>query len=129
MGFHKIAKYVIIPGVHQPSAPFELCLNKNAWAKLSDKDKKLVEFAAKQVTLESWMRIGAEDAKALKFFKDAGNEIIELSPEVQRQTKEYSVKWAEEQAKTNPWFKKVWESQREFEKLWENASSYRNVKY
>ena len=28
MGFHKIAKYVIIPGVHQPSAPFELCVNK-----------------------------------------------------------------------------------------------------
>ena len=129
MGFHKIAKYVIIPGVHQPSAPFELCINKNAWAKLSDRDKKLVEFAAKQVTMESWMRVGAEDAKALKFFKEAGNEIIELSPEVQRATKETSIKWAEEQGKTNPWFKKVWESQRAFEKLWENASSYRNVKY
>ena len=36
---------------------------------------------------------------------------------------------ADVQAKTNPWFKKVWDSQREFEKLWENASSYRNVKY
>jgi TRAP-type mannitol/chloroaromatic compound transport system substrate-binding protein len=81
------------------------------------------------VTLESWMRIGAEDAKALQFFKDAGNEIIELSPDVQRQTKEYSIKWAEEQGKTNPWFKKVWENQRAFEKLWENAASYRNVRY
>ena len=129
MGFHKIAKYVIIPGVHQPSAPFELCVNKNAWAKLSDRDKKLVEMAAKEVTLESWMRVGAEDAKALKFFREQGNEIIELSAEVQKATKDMSVKWAEEQGKTNPWFKKVWESQRAFEKLWENASSYRNVKY
>ena len=84
MGFHKIAKYVIIPGVHQPSAPFELCVNKAAWGKLSDRDKKIVEFAAKQVTLESWMRVGAEDAKALKFFREQGNEIIELSPEVQK---------------------------------------------
>ena len=40
-----------------------------------------------------------------------------------------SVKWADEQGAANPWFKKVWESQRAFEKLWENASSYRNVKY
>ena len=24
MGFHKIAKYIIYPGVHQPTAPFEL---------------------------------------------------------------------------------------------------------
>ena len=129
MGFHKIAKYVIIPGVHQPSAPFELCVNKAAWGKLSDRDKKLVEIAAKDVTLESWMRVGAEDAKALKFFREQGNEIIELSPEVQKATKEMSVKWADEQAVANPWFKKVWESQRAFEKLWENASSYRNVKY
>ena len=127
MGFHKIAKYVIIPGVHQPSAPFELCINKDAWSKLSDRDKALVELAAKQVTLESWMRVG--DAKALKFFKEQGNEIIELSPEVQRATKEMSVKWADEQAKSNPWFKKVWESQRAFEKLWGNASSYRNACY
>jgi TRAP-type mannitol/chloroaromatic compound transport system substrate-binding protein len=74
------------------------------------------------------MRIGAEDAKALKFFKDAGNEIIELSEDVQKKTKEASVKWAEEQAATNPWFKKVWESQQAFEKLWANASSYRNTK-
>ncbi len=128
MGFHKIAKYVIIPGVHQPSAPFELCVNKAAWGKLSDRDKKLVEIAAKQVTLDSWMRIGAEDAKALKFYREQGNEIIELSPEVQKATKEMSIKWADEQAKTNPWFKKVWDSQRAFEKLWENASSYRNLK-
>jgi TRAP-type mannitol/chloroaromatic compound transport system substrate-binding protein len=129
MGFHRIAKYVIIPGVHQPSAPFELCVNKAAWGKLSDKDKKFVEMAAKQVTLESWMRVGAEDAKALKFFKEQGNEIIELSPEVQKATKDMSVKWADEQAAANPWFKKVCESQRAFEALCANASSYRNTRY
>ena len=27
-GFHKVTKYVIIPGVHQPTAPFELLINK-----------------------------------------------------------------------------------------------------
>ena len=32
------------------------------------------------------------------------------------------MKWAEEQAATNPWFKKVLESQRAFEKLWEDAA-------
>jgi len=116
-GFHKIAKYVIIPGIHQPTAPFEVVINKKAWAKLSDRDKKMVELAAKLVTLESWMKIGHEDAKALEFYKKAGNEIIELDPAVQRQ------------AKDNAWFKKVWDSQRAYEKLWENASSYRNVKY
>ena len=130
MGFHKIAKYVIIPGVHQPSAPFELCVNKAAWGKLSDQRQEASSrWSARQVTMESWMRVGAEDAKALKFFRDQGNEIIELSPEVQKATKDMSVKWADEQAAANPWFKKVWESQRAFEKLWENAASYRNTQY
>ena len=34
MGLHEIAKYVIIPGVHQPSAPFEYFINPKAWEEL-----------------------------------------------------------------------------------------------
>ncbi len=40
MGFHKIAKYIIYPGVHQPTAPFELVINKEAWAKVNEADKQ-----------------------------------------------------------------------------------------
>ena len=68
-GFHKVTKYVIIPGVHQPTAPFELLINKKAWGKLSSEDKKLVEDAAFMTTMNSWLTIGDEDAKALEFLK------------------------------------------------------------
>jgi len=128
-GFHKIAKYVIIPGIHQPTAPFEVVINKDAFAKLSDRDKKMVELAAKLVTMESWMKIGHEDAKALEFFKSKGNEVIELDASVQKQAKELALKWAADQAKENAWFDKVLKHQLAYEKLWRNASSYRNVKY
>lgn len=126
-GFHKIAKYVVIPGVHQPVAPFELIINKEAYAALSDRDKSLVDLAAEIVTLESWMRIGHEDAKALQFFRDEGNEIIELAPEVQREVKATGVKWGKEQEASNEWFKKAYESQLAYEELWKDATSYRNV--
>ena len=66
-GFHKVTKYVIIPGVHQPTAPFELVINKKAWGKLSSEDKKLVEDAAFMTTMDSWLTIGDEDAKALEY--------------------------------------------------------------
>ena len=128
-GFHKIAKYVIIPGIHQPTAPFEVVINKDAFAKLSDADKKAVELAAKLVTLESWMRVGHEDAKALQFYKDHGNEVIVLDAAVQRRAKDLAVAWAKKVAAGNPWFAKVLKSQTAFEKLWQDASSYRNVKY
>ena len=39
-GFHKVARYVIIPGVHQPTAPFELVINKEAWQKMSAVDPR-----------------------------------------------------------------------------------------
>lgn len=126
-GFHKIAKYVIIPGVHQPVAPFEMIINKEAWAKLSDTDKKLVEQAAKIVTFESWTRIGHEDAKALEFYRNAGNEIIELDDEVQREVKKTSIEWGNTQGAENAWFKKAYESQLAYEDLWKDASSYRNT--
>ena len=127
-GFHKISKYVIIPGVHQPVAPFEVMFNKDAWNSISERDRTLIQQAAKLVTFETWTRIGQEDAKALEFFRTSGNEIIELDEDVQKQTKKLATEWAEKQAKENPWFEKAWRSQVEFETLWKDASRYRNVK-
>jgi TRAP-type mannitol/chloroaromatic compound transport system substrate-binding protein len=126
-GFHKIAKYVIIPGIHQPTAPFELVINKEAWATLSKRDQELVALAAKIVTFESWTRIGHEDAKALDFYRKAGNEIIVLDAAVQKKGKQLGVAWGNEQAKSNPWFAKVLKSQLECEELWKDAAHYRNV--
>ena len=127
-GFHKVTKYVIIPGVHQPTAPFELLINKKAWGKLSSEDKKLVEDAAFMTTMNSWLTIGDEDAKALEFFKSKGNEIIELAPEVQYEGREAGVKWAEGVAKENSYFKKILEHQLAYFELWKDSSKYRNVK-
>ncbi len=130
MGFHKIAKYIIYPGVHQPTAPFELCINKEAWNKLSAADKKLIEITAKAVTFDTWLKIGQEDAKALAFYRKAGNTIIELDAEVQYAGRKVGLDWAEKVAKENkyPWFAKVFKSQKEFDVLWKGAEHWRTVK-
>ncbi len=127
-GFHRITKYVIIPGVHQPTAPFELVINQDAWDALSEADQQLIRDAAFLVTMSSWLTIGQEDAKALAFFREQGNEIIELEPEVQYAAREAGLAWAAEKAKENPWFKRVLDSQIAFGELWSDAVRYRNVK-
>jgi TRAP-type mannitol/chloroaromatic compound transport system substrate-binding protein len=127
-GFHKVAKYVIIPGVHQPVAPFELCINKETWSKVNAADQRLVELVAKLVTFETWIKVGNEDTKALEFFRKAGNEIIELDVEVQRQTRKIGLEWARKTAQGNPWFQKVLQSQLDFEKAWEGAERWRTIK-
>ncbi len=127
-GFHRITKYVIIPGVHQPTAPFELVINQEAWNSLSEADQQLIRDAAFMVTMNSWLTIGQEDAKALAFFREQGNEIIELAPEVQYAAREAGLAWAAEKAKENAWFKRVLDSQVAFGELWADAVRYRNVK-
>ena len=127
-GFAKVAKYVILPGVHQPTAPFELVLNKRMWGKLKPADQALIETVAKLVTYESWLKIGQEDAKALEYFRTQGNEIIDLDPEVQYAARRVGREWADKQATANEWFKRVYESQKEFETLWADSTRYRNVK-
>jgi len=127
-GFYKVAKYLIIPGIHQPTAPFELVINKDLWAKLSPADRRLIEMTAKLNTFETWTRIGEEDAKALEFYRKAGNEIIDLSPEVQYAARRVAFKWADKTRAGNPWFEKAFKSQILFEELWTDAPRYRNVK-
>jgi TRAP-type mannitol/chloroaromatic compound transport system substrate-binding protein len=130
MGFHKIAKYIIYPGVHQPTAPFELVINKDVWNKLPEPDKKLITSVAKLVTLESWLIVGQEDAKALEFYRKAGNTIIELSPEVQQAAYKIGINWATKTVKENkyPFFAPVFDSQQELNKLWAGATGWRSVK-
>lgn len=127
-GFHRITKYVIIPGAHQPTAPFELLINPEAWDSLSDSDKNLVREAAFATTINSWLTIGQEDAQALAFFREQGNEVIELAPEVQYEVREAGLKWAEGIAAENEWFRKVLDSQIAFSDLWKDSGKYRNVK-
>lgn len=127
-GFHRVTKYVIIPGIHQPTAPFELVVNKDAWAELSEEDQRIIRDAAFMTTMNSWLTIGQEDAKALAFYREQGNEIVELDPEVQYAGREAGLKWAEGIAADNAWFKRVLDDQEAFAELWTGANRYRTVK-
>src|SRR5690606_31878199 len=75
-GFHRVTKYVIIPGVHHLTAPFELVINPKVWEELSAEDQQLGRQADFVTTINSWLTIGQEDAKALAFYRNEGNEII-----------------------------------------------------
>lgn len=125
-GFHRITRYIIIPGAHQPTAPFELLINQRAWEKLSIHDQRLIDVAAKLVTFESWTRLGQEDIKAYHFFQAEGNQIVQLTPQAQHKIKQLGLKWARSQARENAWFKKVLEHQIAFETSWQDAPAFRN---
>jgi len=85
----------------------------------------LEEEAAEMATFKSWVKIGRLDMGAMELFRKHGNEIIYLSPETQKRAHELGKEWAAKIAEGNAWFKKVMESQDQFEKEWGQVGSIR----
>ncbi|MFC3641345.1 TRAP transporter substrate-binding protein DctP [Aquibium oceanicum] len=115
-GFHTIAKYIITPGVHYASGLTECIINKDAWDKLSEHDKVMVEVAGRLNLYESYARYGELDidgwAKLHEAAAGGKNEFIKLDQSFIDAAQKASNDWADEQAGNNEWFKKMLESQR-----------------
>jgi TRAP-type mannitol/chloroaromatic compound transport system substrate-binding protein len=59
MGFDEITKYAIQPGVHQPGIQCALFFNKDAYDKLPEHYKYILDIAAKETQLWSYNWINA----------------------------------------------------------------------
>ncbi|MGI9333874.1 MAG: C4-dicarboxylate ABC transporter substrate-binding protein [Gammaproteobacteria bacterium] len=115
VGFHKIAKYIIMPGVHQPGATEECPVNLDAWNRISDRDRELIKLAGRLNALESWTRHAYADIAALKEFENSGNEIVQLSPDFIAAANKAADEWADNEAGKNEWFKRVLDDRRSFQ--------------
>lgn len=123
-GLHKVAKYIILPGIHSTMATQECVIRKDAWDALEPRDQKLFEMATRLMTAFTWIRLGDQDARAYQEWVKSGNEIINLDPSFLEEITKVSIEWQDELAAKNPWFKKILESQRAYQKLWSGAPYY-----
>lgn len=126
-GYEKIAKYIIVPGIHQPDAFHECVVNKAAWDGLDDRTKELIKRAGQTYFFNFWLEVGDKDAPAFQNFVKNGHEIVELDAEFKKAAKEATAKWAEDQAKGNEWFRKVYDHQQAYAATWSESHRYRNV--
>jgi len=69
MGFDEITKYAIQPGVHQPGIQCAIFFNKDAYNKLPDDLKWIVDIAAKETQLWSYNWVNGLNAEAIRRFK------------------------------------------------------------
>ncbi len=70
MGFDEITKYVIEPGVHQPASQCAIFFNKDAYNKLPEDLKYIIDIAAKETQLWSVNWINNLNAEAINKFKE-----------------------------------------------------------
>ncbi|WP_240618293.1 TRAP transporter substrate-binding protein DctP [Halomonas heilongjiangensis] len=77
-GFHEAARYIVVPGVHQPTFLWEVVVTQDTWEKLPDELKPLLEAAAKLTTYEGLSYFYRHDREAMVTYRSGRNEVIAL---------------------------------------------------
>jgi TRAP-type mannitol/chloroaromatic compound transport system substrate-binding protein len=113
MGFDDITKYVIQPGVHQPSCQCALFINKDSYAKLPDDLKWIIDIAAKETQL--WSSTWQENlnTEAIKMLKEKV-EFIRMDDDAMNNFAKASHDYIEGLKAKYPDVKKVMDSQDQF---------------
>lgn len=115
MHFNEVAKYVYISPTRAPSDPQVFFVNKDAWNKLPDDLKTIVQACIAQYTQEQHEFLVAESIKAIQKFKEAGNEVIHLPKEIEDALTAEADKFYAEKSKTEkPIFAEIYNSMRKF---------------
>ncbi|MDW7651825.1 MAG: hypothetical protein SCK29_13060 [Bacillota bacterium] len=122
-GFQEVADFIAGPGLHQPTCFFELGFNKDAYNELPEVYKAILENASYSMTLNMWTKSIVEDMDALDYFDEIGIERTYVSPELQREFREESWQWIDNDVKNsdNDHYKRTWASVNEF---WERFLDY-----
>ncbi len=127
VGFHKIAKYIVLPGIHKPLSVLECVISKKKWDRISEHNQKLIMTAGFLETMSFYLETGHKDAEAYQFYVNSGNEIVTVDDEVIVKVDELATEWADKvAAEQGGWFARMLKDQREYQALWGNAHKYRD---
>ncbi len=128
---HNVAKYIITPGLHQPTYVNEFMIKKEVWDKLRPDLQEKIVAAGKLTMTEALMKLSVDDMNAMKTMRASGkNEFLSPEPSLVAAVKKYSREWAtktaeEQKAKGNMWMAKFAESYYAFQDRWIEASDIR----
>lgn len=128
-GFHEVAPYMIMPGVHQPSFVWEVFVKQETWDALPADLQSLITAAAKLSTYESFTNFGNKDIKAMSDFRKTKVEIVTMEPAESEKIREAGRDWAREKAKEEAKngkgrMQKVLDSYLGYQAAWAENSGY-----
>lgn len=115
-GLAEVAKYIIMPGPHQPTTATSYVANRTAYEKLSASNKAALASAAREVSGALRQHILVADTVALKAFQSKGVEVTTLSADELAQGRAQAIKAWAAATKDNPLAKKMMDSQIAFMK-------------
>jgi TRAP-type mannitol/chloroaromatic compound transport system substrate-binding protein len=115
IGMHTIWKYLYMPATHEPATSLELLINGDVWKKLTPDLQAIIQAAAWEATFKNEMLLQKLNGDALVELREKHGVKIERTPEdVLKKTLEAWDEIAKAESEKNPFFKKVYDSQREY---------------
>jgi TRAP-type mannitol/chloroaromatic compound transport system substrate-binding protein len=114
LGFHKVAKYMHIPGVLELCANNSMYINKAKWAELPASYQAMLRAACAYALMEMLASYDAKNAKALSRVIAGGAQLTVLTPEILRALRTALEAVLDEEAAKSEQFKKVLENWRAF---------------
>ncbi|MFM9939679.1 MAG: TRAP transporter substrate-binding protein [Hyphomicrobiaceae bacterium] len=118
IGFHTVWKHYHMPSTHEPATTLELLINGDTWKKLGPDLKQIVNSAAWDVTFRQQVRLNKLNAEAIKELTTKHGVTIHRTPdEIMKKILETWDQIAAEEVAKNPFFKKVYDSQRAYAEL------------
>jgi TRAP-type mannitol/chloroaromatic compound transport system substrate-binding protein len=115
LGFQNVWKYHYAPSMHESVAVGVLLVNGDVWQALSPQQQDVIRSAANETFLVWWVKWQKQNADALKEMHDKqGVQLRRTPPEVLEQFLKTWDRIAAREAEKNPFFRKVWESQKAY---------------
>lgn len=115
MGFHMVWKHFYMPSVHEPATVLEMFVNNDVWKSLPPDLQAIMTTAASEATLRSAQILNKANAEALKEMTEKHGVKVETTPpDILKKILESWDQIAAEESAKNPFFKKVYDSQKAY---------------
>jgi TRAP-type mannitol/chloroaromatic compound transport system substrate-binding protein len=115
LGLPQVWKYHYTPGMHESSSIGELIINTEVWAALTPQQQEAIRSATTETFVRWWVKWQKQNADAIEEMQTKhGTQILRTPPEI---LTEFLKAWdaiAQEEMAVNPFFKKVYESQKAY---------------
>jgi len=130
LGFYEVTKYLMVPGFHQPATVLTDVVNKDSWKKLPEDMRAMYEAANYAASLQWYSNYVLADAEALAFYESLpGLEIVVCPADLQKTFAGFADQEYAKNAATDPFFKKVYDSQRAFKAQYDFFSGYQSMDF
>lgn len=124
-GYQQAAKYIIIPGIHQPTFMWEFTLQKSRWDALPEDIRAALQDAAVLTTAQALDAFYHEDMAAMQKLRESPkNEVLVLPDAFVQDLGEKGYQWMHDMAEKNPDMKPLLDNYEAYHRRWKAQSGF-----